>query len=411
MTANQTKSYIYIGYYYDNIQTVYAIGRKNVSLLRKKYNNIFARKVQKKKSVRHFLSVCHYVPEKHIHYSPGIYRFTNDKKEVKNLISYKPSIEPTNISLLIPSPKLVNVYYANNGSIIAITHNYKVSFSNFYTKKELPISDSLLKSIKYFVKIDSTKERPKENVVSKIRANSCFGDSYIMFNDYYFATAFVASFHSNNVFLIRNIISNTITQMSNEKTRLLLLQNPEHEYLSISWYNTKEKLNEALAKFKNEEEYSRQNQCATYNIYVDGSCVLEKNTYSWAFVVYENGKEIYFDKGYETQEKYMKHGTQVGEFLAMCRAMKFVVDQKLTDVIIWYDNVQNFNCLEHVKTKSDTFDIYKKYFEYTSKMRQSMLSNNLTVDYKHVKAHTGIAGNERADRLAKQAIYEINSIF
>lgn len=131
------------------------------------------------------------------------------------------------------------------------------------------------------------------------------------------------------------------------------------------------------------------------DIYVDGS--YWNGIYSGGYVIYDNDKIIYQDCGIgQSSPELIKMRNISGEMTACMRAVHWVHKNKQT-AIIHHD----YNGLSKwVTGEWQTNNPYTKmYAEYVRPFY-----NSGVIGFHWVKGHTGIEGNEIADKLAKQAI-------
>ena len=128
-------------------------------------------------------------------------------------------------------------------------------------------------------------------------------------------------------------------------------------------------------------------------IFVDGS--FRNNKYSWAFVVYENGKEIYNDYGIGTSESANSMQNVAGELSATMRAANWLLKNGKKAVInLDYQGIDSWVTEEWQCKNEHT----KKYANYM----KPLFLNGLFV-FNKVKGHSGNIGNERADELCALA--------
>lgn len=259
----------------------------------------------------------------------------------------------------------------------------------------------------YFVRM-TEKSVPAEYVVSRLKANSILGDNFIIFKDYLKASLFVRTFAKKSLYiLIKRREKTEWEKCSKEDFRGMLLNNPvifeDYEYQT---FGKKSQMESFIGEYKESLNVATNG----YEIFVDGSCVPSRKKYSWAFVVYYKGQEIYFDKGHEEREQHLKHGSQVGEFLAMIHAVNYVLETGIKNVVINYDNINNFNCMNSLIIHKET-DIFAKYYDFMKEKNRILQKRGVNIAYQHVKAHSGNKGNERADLLAKRAIKEADYFF
>ena len=134
------------------------------------------------------------------------------------------------------------------------------------------------------------------------------------------------------------------------------------------------------------------NPLAPLDVYVDGSYANGK--YSWAFVVYKNGQVIHQDYGVGTNAAAATMNNVAGELAATMRAVKWAAANK-KKVVIHHD---------YQGISSWVDGSWKAKNEFTQAYRDFMASYKPIVKFNKVAGHTGIEGNELADKLAKKAL-------
>lgn len=129
-------------------------------------------------------------------------------------------------------------------------------------------------------------------------------------------------------------------------------------------------------------------------IFVDGSYF--KGTYSGAFVVYEDGDIVHQDCGIGNNKELAKQRNIAGEMTAAIRAAHWLHKNNKKGTIVC-----DYTGLKYWATKQwQARNVYTK--KYAAYMNHFVKNNQ--IDFKLVKGHTGVEGNEIADRLARQAI-------
>lgn len=131
-----------------------------------------------------------------------------------------------------------------------------------------------------------------------------------------------------------------------------------------------------------------------YSIYTDGSFGFGRG--AWSFVVYKNGKEIHHDSGIIEDPACLKLHNVAGEIRAAMEAVLWAESKKIKSYKIYcdYDGVRKWVSGEWNAGNPVTQ-------EYRDFMQERLPSS---VKFVRVQGHSGNAGNERADRLAKETL-------
>lgn len=130
--------------------------------------------------------------------------------------------------------------------------------------------------------------------------------------------------------------------------------------------------------------------------YVDGSFNANTNTYGYGGFIYENGKRhILQGSGDDTELAGMRN--VAGEIMGCINAVKMAQTLDVRSLRIYYDykGIEQWAIGGWKAKKPGT----KDYADFMHKVMQ-----NMDIEFVHVKGHTGVIGNEIADKLAKQAV-------
>lgn len=130
-----------------------------------------------------------------------------------------------------------------------------------------------------------------------------------------------------------------------------------------------------------------------YSIYTDGSFRYKR--YSWAFVVYKDGKKIHSDFGVGLDKDAQQMRNVAGEIEAAMAAVRWAEASGIKEYRLFYDYSGVGNWVTRKWRAKNPFTQ-----RYASWMREH-LSEQATLC--KVEGHTGVRGNEEADRLAKHA--------
>ena len=161
-------------------------------------------------------------------------------------------------------------------------------------------------------------------------------------------------------------------------------------------FSTLDEAEKYLGNIK-EAEIAKTNikQAEEYNIYVDGS--YNDNKYSWGFVVYKNDEIMYEAYGLGENSEAAKTHNVAGELEATVNAVKWAEEQNIKPIVIHHDYIGISEwAMGRWKTNNPT----------TAQYAQHMKKYLGWVKFNKVAGHSGIEGNEIADKLAKKALLE-----
>ena len=170
-----------------------------------------------------------------------------------------------------------------------------------------------------------------------------------------------------------------------------VIKYPGAEYKSFS---TEKEANAYLAGIHSSEF---TNELVKPYAFVDGSFNAETNVYGFGgFLIDDKGNEHILQGHGDTIDMASMRNV-AGEILGAITAVKKAIELKLSKITIYYD-YKGIECWVNGSWECKN-PCTKMYREYMSKF-------NTKIDIKFIKvpAHTGITGNERADRLAKEAV-------
>lgn len=134
----------------------------------------------------------------------------------------------------------------------------------------------------------------------------------------------------------------------------------------------------------------------TVYAFVDGSFNVATGVYGFGGFLYHDGqKEILQGSGAEEEMASMRN--VAGEVLGSIAAMEKALELGLPEVTIYYDymGIEMWATGEWKRNKKGTI----AYYDYVQSIK-----DKLVIHFVKVKGHSGVEGNEEADRLAKAAV-------
>lgn len=148
----------------------------------------------------------------------------------------------------------------------------------------------------------------------------------------------------------------------------------------------------------------KENMLTTDNDYafVDGSFNSETGIYGYGGFLITNGEKYVLQGAGNDPEMASMHNVS-GEILGSMAAVEKALSLNLEQLTIYYDysGIEKWATGEWKRNKKGTI-AYHDFMQ--SKMK------NIHLTFVKVKGHTGIPGNEEADRLAKAAVNQLQSV-
>lgn len=130
--------------------------------------------------------------------------------------------------------------------------------------------------------------------------------------------------------------------------------------------------------------------------FVDGSYNAATKVYGYGvFLMYHGKKEVI--SGFGTDPEMVSMRNVAGEVLGSMEAIKKAVGLGLPEITIYYDYMGIEMWAEGAwkRNKSGTI----AYYDFVNSVK-----DKIKIRFVKVKAHSGVEGNEEADRLAKKAV-------
>lgn len=329
----------------------------------------------------------------------------NEKGTKKNMTktintnSSQNSIQVSSISPVVSEPVIFSRGLQNINFIVSNSLKEFVQKDSFY---ENPLDSCRLNEFYYVIYFKNNK--PKDAIIRKTESTKLkhIKEDFFAFKNYYEAKIFSETFFDRHFLILKN---GKWENIKKEDVRKEILSSPPFfRQNKVVAFSSMEEKDEFLKKKESEED--------VVEIFVDGASN-NQNRYAWAYVVFQGDNEVAFDKGHEENQKLAKHGAQVGEFLSMLHAIDYIIENKLRNVIVYYDNFNNYDCMQTLSTAKDSVlcSLFLKYYQEMLRKREILVGMKANITFLHSKAHSGIKGNERADYYAKKALKEIGFYF
>lgn len=130
--------------------------------------------------------------------------------------------------------------------------------------------------------------------------------------------------------------------------------------------------------------------------FVDGSYNVATGTYGYGgFLIADGEKHILQGAGDEEEMASMRN--VAGEILGSMAAIEKALELGIKELVIYYDymGIEMWATGGWKRNKSGTI----AYYEFMQRIK-----SQIAITFTKVKGHSGIEGNEEADRLAKEAV-------
>ena len=154
-------------------------------------------------------------------------------------------------------------------------------------------------------------------------------------------------------------------------------------------FTTEQEALEYIGRLKNNDVQSES------YAYVDGSFNIVTGVYGYGgFLVYNNEKYIITGSGSDSEMASMRNvaGEILGSMAAVEKAIELGVK---SDIYFDYMGIRAWALGEWKRNKKGTI----AYYDYMQSVK-----DKIAINFVKVKGHSGVEGNEEADRLAKKAV-------
>lgn len=136
--------------------------------------------------------------------------------------------------------------------------------------------------------------------------------------------------------------------------------------------------------------------------YIDGSYDDSQKKFSYAGIIFVDGKKISFSKAND-DKKLIELRNVAGELCAAMHVMNYAKENNIKEITIYYD----YAGIEMWATNK-----WKANLEFTKKyaLFSQEIMKDVNINFEKVKAHSGIKYNEEVDKLAKSALNKVNTV-
>ena len=154
---------------------------------------------------------------------------------------------------------------------------------------------------------------------------------------------------------------------------------------------------EALDYLQEDRDTPKLDGATALTAYVDGSFQHGIRKVGYGVVLLKNGETAQTLSGALTDPAVLPFRNVAGELAAAMHAMRYAVEHGEKELIIWhdYEGIAAW-CTGAWAANNPLTQQYRAYYQ--------SLSDQLTVEFRKVKGHSGNLFNEMADQLAKAAV-------